>query len=219
MPSGTAPFGYQWTFNSTNLPGATNSTLMLNNVDTNNAGTYSVVVTNVAGSVTSSNATLTVNVPPNITTPPVSQTVAAGQNASFSVTATGTGPLSYQWSFSGTNLVGATNAWLTVTNVRMAQAGSYTMVVTNCAGSAASAVALIVTNPIIALTTGDGAMTPGGFNLQVSAPVGVTYVILASTDLQNWTPIATNVAATGNEAFTDTSATNCPARCYRAMVQ
>jgi hypothetical protein len=148
----------------------------------------------------------------------VSQTVAAGQNASFSGMATGTGPLFYQWSFSGTNLVGATNAWLTVTNVRMAQAGSYTMVVTNFAGSAASAAALIVTNPIITLTTGDGAMTPGGFNIQVSVPVGVTYVILASTDLQNWTPIATNVAATGSVAFTDTSATNYSGRFYQAMV-
>jgi hypothetical protein len=220
VSSGTAPFGYQWIFNSTNLIGATNATLTLNNVDTNNAGTYAVMVTNVAGGITSSNATLTVNVPPNITTPPVSQTVTAGQNATFNVVASGTGPLFYQWSFSGTNLVGATNAWLTVTNVQMAQAGSYTIQVTNSAGSAASSANLIVTTSVIILTTinGTSPTTSGGFAFQITLPAGSTYVVLACSDLQNWIPIATNVAATGSIVFTDVFATNYNARFYRALL-
>jgi hypothetical protein len=58
---GIAPLSYQWYFNGTNLPGgATNDSLTLENVQTNDAGGYSVVITNVAGSVISSNATLTV---------------------------------------------------------------------------------------------------------------------------------------------------------------
>ena len=220
VPSGTAPFSYQWIFNSTNLPGATNATLLLTGVQTNNAGIYAAVVTNVAGTITSSNVTLTVNVPPSITTPPLSQTVTAGQNATFNVVATGTGPLFYQWSFSGTNLVGATNAWLTVTNVQMVQAGSYTIQVTNSAGSAASSANLIVTTSVITLTTinGTSLTTSGGYAFQITLPAGSTYVVLACSDLQNWIPIATNVAATGSIVFTDVFATNYNARFYRALL-
>ena len=214
--SGTAPFGYQWTFNGTNLVGATSSMLPVNNVQTNNAGTYAVVVTNIAGSVTSSNATLTVNVPPSITTQPVSQTLSAGQNVMFNVAATGTGPLSYQWTFGGANLIGATNAWLTLTNARMAQVGSYMVVVTNSAGLAASSAALVVTNPIITLATAGGAMTPGGFNFQLSVPAGLTYVVEFSTNLWQWTSLVTNVSASDSMIlFTDSAATNSPMRFYR----
>ena len=73
-------------------------------VSTNNAGNYTVVVTNAYGSVTSQVATLTVAFPPSVTTQPASQTNLAGTNVSFSVTAGGTGPFSYQWQFNGTNL-------------------------------------------------------------------------------------------------------------------
>jgi sugar lactone lactonase YvrE len=101
---GTPSPGYQWNFNGTNLlAGATNTSLTLTNVQTTNTGNYSVVVANVAGSVTSSNATLTV-VPLLITTQPQSQTVAVGSNATFSVTVSGTGPFTYQWQLNGTNL-------------------------------------------------------------------------------------------------------------------
>jgi len=64
--SGTAPFNYQWRFNSGNIPNATNSNYTIQTVGTNNAGNYSVVVTNSSGSVTSSNALLTVIVPPTM---------------------------------------------------------------------------------------------------------------------------------------------------------
>src|SRR5207245_308279 len=98
---GTAPLTYQWKKNSTASSGAT-----LSNYSTpatsssDNGALFTVVVSNTAGSVTSSAATLTVNpapVAPSITTQPASQTVTAGQTASFSVAATGTAPLSYQW--------------------------------------------------------------------------------------------------------------------------
>jgi hypothetical protein len=221
VTSGTAPFSYQWYFNGTNVSGATNVTLTLTNVQTNNAGSYAVMVNNNWGSATSAVATLTVYVPPTITSQPQSQTVMAGQSTSFSVVAGGTGPLNYQWNFSGTPLGGATNAWLTVTNVQMAQAGNYTVVITNSAGSIASGAALAVTNPVITLSATGGAgmgMTPSGFAIQLSVPVGYTYVVLASTDLQNWTPITTNVAVSASETITDASATNYTSRYYRAMV-
>ena len=111
--SGTATFSvtasggdlsYQWCSNSVNILNATNAILTLNNVQTNAAASYSVIVTNIAGSVTSSNATLTVLLVPNIVTQPVNQVVVAGGNATFSVTASGTGPFTYQWQLNGTNL-------------------------------------------------------------------------------------------------------------------
>ncbi|PYU20295.1 MAG: hypothetical protein DMG30_21570, partial [Acidobacteria bacterium] len=69
-----------------------------------------MIVSNYAGSATSSAATLTVNVPPSITTQPASQTVTAGQTATFSVTATGTAPLNYQWQKNGAAISGATSS-------------------------------------------------------------------------------------------------------------
>ena len=64
--SGTAPFRYQWRFNGTNIPNATNAAYAIQAVGATNTGNYSVVVTNLAGSVTSSNALLTVIVPPTL---------------------------------------------------------------------------------------------------------------------------------------------------------
>jgi len=78
-------------------------------------------------------------VPPVILTQPVSEIVAAGWTATFSVVASGTSPLSYQWQFNGTNLIGATDNPLTLVNVQSNQAGPYSVVVTNTYGSVTSA--------------------------------------------------------------------------------
>ena len=219
--SSSGSISYRWYFNGAPLGGsATSSTYTITNVITGNAGDYTAVVANSTGSTTSSVATLTVLVPPVITSPPQNQAVSAGQTASFSAVAGGTAPLSYQWKFNDTALPGATSSVLTLTNVHAAGAGSYSVVVTNVAGSVTSAGAnLIVTNPSIALSVSSGAgMTPSGFTFQFSAPAGITYIILASTNCQDWAPIATNVALAGSTAFTDTSASNFPSRFYRLMV-
>ena len=79
------------------LIGQTNATLNLNAITTNNLGSYFVVISNFYGSITSSMATLTQAYPPCITQQPTNQTVSFGWGANFSVTATGTPPLSYQW--------------------------------------------------------------------------------------------------------------------------
>ena len=217
--SGTAPISYQWSFNGTNVSGANNATLTLTNVQTNLAGNYAVVLTNLAGSVTSAVATLSVLVPPTITHQPQSQTLSMGQAAAFYVRASGTATMGYQWSFNGTALSGATNAALALIGVHATNAGSYTVVVTNLAGLVTSVAAtLMVTNPSINLSVASGTgMNSSGFTFQLSVPVGITYVILTSTNFQDWTPIATNVAQTGNEVFTDAAATNYSSRFYRAL--
>ena len=104
--TGTAPLGYQWYFNGAPLPDQTNTALLVSGVAFTNAGAYEVVVTNLYGSVTSAVAVLSVEIPPGIAAQPGSQTNVLNSTATFSVTATGTGPFAYQWQFNGTNLPG-----------------------------------------------------------------------------------------------------------------
>ena len=203
VASGTAPLSYQWNLNGTPLVGATNASLALTNVQATDAGSYTVVVTNLGGSITSAVATLTVLVPPGITTPPQSQTVTQGQNASFWVVASGTAPLGYQWSFNGTPVVGATNASLALTNVQATDAGSCTVVVTNAAGSVTSAVATLtvlvppgITTPPQSQTVTQGqtasfwvvasgtAPLSYQWNLNGTPVVGATNASLAFTNVQ-----------------------------------
>ncbi len=129
---------------------------------------------------------------PGITSQPQGQTVVQDQGATFSVAASGNAPLSYQWYFNSAAVSAATNVTLALVDVQTNQAGNYTVVMTNSSGSITS---------------------------QVAAPVGEAYVILASTNLQNWTPIYTNVAPLGGLLFTDPAATNLGTRWYRGTVQ
>ena len=97
--TGNPPPSYQWLLNGTNsLPGANGSMLTLSNVQDTLAGLYSVVVSNVVGSVTSVPVALTViDDAPAITVQPLSITTMAGKTVVFSVTASGMQPLAYQW--------------------------------------------------------------------------------------------------------------------------
>jgi hypothetical protein len=105
-----------------------------------------VVVSDYSGSVTSAVAALTITgvaVPPSITAQPQSIVVNPSSNATFIVAAQGTAPLRYQWQFNNTNLTSATNTSYTRTNSQPADAGNYTVVVTNSAGSVTSVVATL----------------------------------------------------------------------------
>ena len=75
------------------------STLVVDNLATNNAGNYSVVISNASGSITSAVASLTVTLPPVITVQPVSQSALVGSNPGFSTAVGGLGPFGYQWYF------------------------------------------------------------------------------------------------------------------------
>ncbi len=144
--SGTAPLNYQWLKNGTNISGATSSSYTISSVATTDAANYTVAIANVAGSTNSSAATLTVNVPPTITTQPASQTVIVGNPVTFTVAATGTAPLSYQWQKNGANISGATTASYTIGSVATNDAANYTAIVTNIAGSVTSSTATLTVN-------------------------------------------------------------------------
>jgi uncharacterized repeat protein (TIGR03803 family) len=149
------PFAYQWFYNTNTLLNAqTNNTLAFGSVSTLNAGTYTVVVSDNLGSVTSSPAVLTVIVPgvkPAITLQPQDYTVIASNTASFTNAATGTAPLSYQWYFNtNTLLSGQTGAILVLPSATTNQAGYYTVIVTNLYGSATSSPATLTVITIVA---------------------------------------------------------------------
>jgi hypothetical protein len=195
--SGTSPLSYQWTFNTTNITGATNTTLTLSNVQLNQAGTYAVTVSNLADSVLSSNATLTVLMPAAIITQPTNQTVYVGGTASFSVAASGTLPLRYQWNFNTTNIANGTNATVVLTNVQLNQAGNYTVLVSNLVNSILSSNAVLTVNPTPAL----GMVPSGNFLLMfwpVSAP-GFVMETSPSLSPADWVPVPNPPVQIGSE--------------------
>ena len=107
------------------------------------AASYSVDVSNSVDVVTSSAAVLTIVDPPSISSNPVSQTVNAGNLATFSVVASGTPPLSYQWRRNGATVSGETDSAINIANAQHSNAGSYDVVVTNLGGSATSLAAVL----------------------------------------------------------------------------
>ena len=118
---------------------------------------------------------------PAITAQPQNQIQVAGSNATFTVTASGTAPLSYQWRKNGGSLSGATSTTLTLTNVQLADAGSYSVVVSNSYGSVTSQVAVLsVTTPGIAGMTawwrmeGNGLDAVGANHGALNGGVGFT---------------------------------------------
>ena len=137
------PMTYQWKKNGTAISGATGSSYKINSVKSGDAGSYTVTVSNSAGSVTSSAAVLSVNNKPVITTQPKSQTVKEGKTVTFSVVATGTGTLSYQWKKDGTAISGATGTSYKINSAKYSDSGKYTVTVSNSAGSVTSSAAVL----------------------------------------------------------------------------
>src|SRR6266446_3495421 len=151
VAGGTAPLSYQWQKNGANIAGATSASYTTPVTTTADSGsTFAAVVSNTAGTVASAAATLTVSaaaVAPTITTAPSNQTVTAGQTASFSVAATGTAPLSYQWQKSSVVISGATSSSYTTPATSSSDNGAlFTVLVSNTAGSVTSSVATLTVN-------------------------------------------------------------------------
>jgi len=167
---GGLPVTYRWQQGGVNLTdganisGSATATLRITNVTAANASLYSVIVSNAYGAVASDAAFLEVLVsPPQITGQPASQTLLAGETATFSVQATGDVPLSYQWLENGTTLTdggqisGSATSTLTIGNLTTANAGAYSVIVRNSITSVPSAPASLavfpVSPPFAALTT------------------------------------------------------------------
>jgi hypothetical protein len=152
--SGDAPLLYQWRLNGEYLPGATNATLYLPSIQASGAGDYRVLVFNDFGSAASSNATITLSgYPPSIVVQPRGVTVFPRTNVTFSVLAYSTDTITYQWRSNGVNLLGATGANYTITNVQPYHQADYTVAVSDAMGANVSAVArlTLITQPVFTL--------------------------------------------------------------------
>ncbi|MGZ5530135.1 MAG: immunoglobulin domain-containing protein, partial [Limisphaerales bacterium] len=220
VATGEAPLSYQWIFLGTNgslvsFPSGTNTSLTITNVQATNFGTYFVVVTNGLGTLTSSNAVLTVAVRPGISNQTSGVTVNYGDPAVFSVVATGA-PLNFQW-FKGNaaltddnNHDGTTTASLTVTSASLNDQGSYHVVVTNALGTATSSpVQLTVHDPGIVTQ-------PSGLTVNYGDPavLSVFAVTSANAKFYQWYHGPTVISATNkivgatNVFYTNSPATN-----------
>ena len=150
VATGTAPLSYQWQKGTTAIAGATSPAYTTAATTlSDNGSQFTVIVSNSAGSVTSNPATLTVTSSgsPVITQQPTNQTVTVGQTATFTVAATGTLPLTYQWQKGTTAIAGATASSYTTGPTKSADNGSqFKVVVSNSAGSITSNPASLTVN-------------------------------------------------------------------------
>ena len=227
--TGVEPLSYQWRSHAnatsfTNLPFGTEATLVLSNVQPTTR-LFAVVVSDSGGSVTSSPlASLTVLAPPAITVQPAVRILTVGATASFTVTATGTAPLAYQWRFNSVNLADKTNRTFSVTNAQLTNTGNYTVVVTNAYGSVTSRVAGLMFTAVHRF----GGITPmpdhsiwlnlTGVVPSPFAPYYDLYPLEASTNLLDWSPLATFLRtndSTDALSYRDTDAANFGERFYR----
>ena len=202
---------------------ATTASLTLSNVTTADAGVYNVVVTNAAGSVTSTSDTVTITTgvsPPSISTQPASATVLVGASANFSVTASGSTPLSYQWSKStdgGANysaIGGATSATYTIGSVALSDAGSYRVVVTNSAGSATSNAAVLTVQQPAAITA-----QPVGSTVAAGASYTLSVTATGTpAPTYQWKLNGTNLSGATSSSYTITNAAGANAGNYTCVV-
>lgn len=164
---GSSPISYQWYKSGQAISGATNSTLVLTNVQSSdNGSSYYLTVANQFGNDQSASATLTVvsGKPQIYTDVPPQLFVAQGGSVSIPVTAYGTEPVSYQWQFKGADLAdngrisGAQSNVLTIANAQVGDAGAYQVIAANGFGSVTSSVATVIvgSNPIGFNTSGFG---------------------------------------------------------------
>lgn len=157
---------------------------------------------------------------PIIVGQPQNLAVVTNQSATFTIVAVGSGTLNYQWYFNtNTPLLNATNASLTLLNIQTTNSGSYSVIVTNNAGSAIS------TNAILTVSTGTAArpqlsgvvFSNGTFSLTVNGDPGSDYLIQASTNLTVWSNIFTNHLPAMPFIWVDSEASNFTRRFYRVQ--
>ncbi|GDY22350.1 hypothetical protein LBMAG56_36970 [Verrucomicrobiota bacterium] len=143
---GAPPLGYQWFLNNAPIPDATNASYTTPVLAITDSGTYSVVVSNSFGTATSRDIALVVVTVPKIITDLTNQSIAAGENATFTVGAVGQA-LEYVWQYKNQIISGATNASFTITNASVNHSGAYKVTVGNAAGLAVESQASLAVDP------------------------------------------------------------------------
>lgn len=141
--NGGGTLQYQWTKGGVNIPGATAASYSINNVQTTDAATYAVKVSNGCGTVTTSDdIQLTVNQRPIITLNPQSANVCTGTALTLNANASGSLPMTFKWQKDNVDLASTTNS-ITIGTVAAGDAGNYTFVVSNACGPTNSQAAVV----------------------------------------------------------------------------
>jgi len=210
------PVAYQWRLQSTNIPGAIAATYVRTNAQFTDSGDYVVVVGNLAGSLTSAVATLTILSPPLITQQPQNQTLSRGADATNSVTAIGNAPLHYQWRFNQADIAGGTSASVVRPTAQCGDAGGYDVVVTNAYGSVTSGVAslTIVAPPGIAVQPTNQTVFAG----QAATFVGIATNECGGSFSYQWRSNGTNLPGVSTNSLTITNAQPSDAGNYALVV-
>jgi PKD repeat protein len=160
--TGTQPLTWLWKHGNDSV-GKT-AQLAISNAKPVDSGSYTCMVSNTWGTATSQTIHLSVaeaaDSAPKITLPPASISVALGNSATFSVTATGKPAPTFQWKKNGDTIQGATSSTYMIPSVTMADTGSYTVVITNSQGSITSqAVVLTISGYALTVTATNGSVT------------------------------------------------------------
>lgn len=178
VASGSLSLKYQWKRNGVNIIGANSDWYMKDaNSYGENGAIYTVVVSNVSGSVTSSNGVLTVYPPmaPSLLYAPVSSTVFVGQSATFSAVVAGSPPPNYQWKRNGVDIAGANSPLYITPVLALADSGAlYSLVATNSAGSVVSSQASVT------VKAGSPASTDDKFKLMRILSLSMDFYTAAS---------------------------------------
>jgi uncharacterized repeat protein (TIGR01451 family) len=215
--TGTPSPAFQWFFNTTTPVGGNSGLLTLTNVQPSQAGSYFMRVTNVVGSTNSIPATLTVYVPPAITSGPTNQVAAQGGSVSFAVSATGIPAPGYRWFFNTTNPVGVNSNVLTLNSIQPSEAGLYTVLVTNVAGTTNSSAArlTLLQPPNISSIT----VTHTNVSVSFQSVVGLNYTLEYKnlfTD-PSWTILSPSTPGNGGSLTLQDTNTLPAIRFYRIL--
>lgn len=173
---------YRWLKDGASVNAATNPVFSVASAQLSDAGAYAAIVSSGSLSVTSNPAVVTVNpVPPQFGPQPAAQEVYAGEAVTLAVTASGTGPLVYHWSFGGQPLSGGTNGALTLPSAGAANAGVYQVVVNGPGGFAITTASFTLAPP---LQLGRPQLLPAGaVGLSFNAIPGRAYEVETTTNL------------------------------------
>lgn len=158
-------------------------------------------------------------VPPAITQPPQNASVTAGDTVNFACTATGDGPLSFQWLFNDLAIGDATNSSLIISNVQPFQAGRYSVQVTNAAGALISFPASLEvsgssTIPLVPPLIST-ALLNGDVQLSFNANLGRIYSWLVSTNANAWTTATSFVSPSTHPLWLVSPSAVVPERYFR----
>jgi hypothetical protein len=214
---GTGTLTYQWRKNGVNITGnasAQTATLTLSGITSGDADNYSVLVTGSCGTATSNTVTLSISPATVISTQPLTQTSCAGSNVTFSVTATGSGTISYQWRKNGTAISGATSASYAINNISASDAANYSVLVTAGCGALTSSNALLTVNAATVITTQPTALTVCQGSVANFAVAGTGTGTLTYQWLFNGSPISGATSST----YSDNNAQLADAGNYSVII-